>query len=55
MGGHGHLLLTPYVFSVVAYELSPAASTPPPPTAARLQPLLSVSSQGAVLGLAGRF
>jgi hypothetical protein len=51
----GAALLTPYVFSVVAYELSSAASSPPPPATARLQPMLSVSSQGAVLGLAGRF
>lgn len=52
----GAALLTPYVFSVVAYELSSAAAAPPPPpTVARVQPLLSVSSRGAVLGLAGSF
>jgi hypothetical protein len=52
----GAALLTPYVFSVVAYELSSSAAAPPPPPATvRLRPLLSVSSQGAVLGLGGCF
>lgn len=52
----GAALLTPYVFSVVAYELSSSAATPPPPLATvRLRPLLSVSTQGTVLGLGGSF
>lgn len=51
----GAALLTPYVFSVVAYELSSSAFSPPPPATVRLRPLLSVSSQGAVLGMGGSF
>lgn len=54
----GAALLTPYVFSLVAYELSSAAAwkkAPPRTAIARVQPVLSFSSQGALLGLAGTF
>ncbi len=54
----GAALMTPYIFSLVAYELSSAAAwkkSPPRAAGARVQPVLSFSSQGALLGLAGSF